>query len=277
VADCGCGVPIYAEWNLELGQNYQEQITADVEHHGFPLGAIGDRAPVYGTRACPFQGNYTFILPGDPAGVGRPSGDSYGVVTVDRGGMLTFAGKLADGSSLSQSVPLSTNGVWPMHVMLYSGQGTLLGWPQFARQPRRLAGEGIVWLRPAMVTGYFSNGFILETNLVGSFYPGSNPTLPVSNACVALVEPDQGVAFRNRVILTAANAVVNLGPQPLTMSITTSNGLFRGNVAIPCGLEGPCSLAPVVFQGVVLPARTNGAGYFRLNGRSGRVEFGPCP
>jgi hypothetical protein len=44
----------------------------------------------------------------DPAT--EPSGDGYGLVTISPTGWVILAGTLGDGTKISQSVPVSTNG-----------------------------------------------------------------------------------------------------------------------------------------------------------------------
>jgi hypothetical protein len=72
------------------------------------------------------------------------------------------------------------------------------------------------------------------------------------------------------VTLTASNTVINRGPQPLTMTITKTNGVFTGTIVLPS------TATAVPFQGAVLQGQTNGCGYFRNAGQSGWVIFGPA-
>ena len=51
---------------------------------------------------------------------------------VDSKGTVKFAGKLGDGTSVSQSALLSIDGQWPFYISLYSGSGSLFGWLTFA-------------------------------------------------------------------------------------------------------------------------------------------------
>ena len=49
-------------------------------------------------------------------------------LTVATSGQVTFAGTLADGTTVSQSAKLSQYGQWPLYASLNSGKGQLRGW-----------------------------------------------------------------------------------------------------------------------------------------------------
>ena len=83
------------------------------------------------TNPCPYAGRYTLAMPGEEGEPGCPEGSGYGLVTVDTGGNVVMSGWLADGTVMSQSVPVSPEGDWPLYVSLYSGKGLLMAWLNF--------------------------------------------------------------------------------------------------------------------------------------------------
>ena len=71
---------------------------------------------------------------------------------VDKAGRLRLSGELADGTKISQSVPVSPNGEWPLYVSLYGGKGSILSWITFAdRTTDQLTGL-LNWTKPALLT-----------------------------------------------------------------------------------------------------------------------------
>ena len=80
---------------------------------------------------CPYAGWYTLVFPGQDSDPTLPKGDGFGTLRVTTGGTALFAGTLADGAKISQSVPLSAMGAWPLFASLYSGNGTFMDWMSF--------------------------------------------------------------------------------------------------------------------------------------------------
>jgi hypothetical protein len=92
---------------------------------------------------------------------GVPSGNGYLLLT-NRFGQLTYAGALADGAPVGQTVPLGRLGDVPLFANLYGNTGLMLGWAGFSNEA--LQGETpLVWIKPATTAGPFADGF---TNLL---------------------------------------------------------------------------------------------------------------
>jgi hypothetical protein len=275
---CGSNT-LLVEWVLDLDHTRTNYLTGRVTpgSGAWEAQLLGDRAPVYGNSSSPYRGKYTLIIPGarDAAVTDRPVGDGYGSATVDAGGLLTLAGRLADGKPITQSVPVSTNGVYPLYLPLYGGEGLALSWVQLNSLPlpaNRLVGDKLLWERPKISNApYYPEGFEFVTSVVGSKYAASSPVLPFTEGAITFVGGNLPEPFTNRVTLTASNTVINGGQQPFTMTITRSNGLFNGTVTLPGAMNS------VAFQGAILQDQTNGLGFFRHAGQSGWVIFAPAP
>src|SRR5262249_8613249 len=72
-------------------------------------------------------GRFTPVIPGQPGAMNVPGGDSYGVLTVNAGGLVQFSGSLSDNTKIAQSIPISQDGNWALYVPLYAGQGLITG------------------------------------------------------------------------------------------------------------------------------------------------------
>ena len=121
---------------------------------GFSIAQLlADRATFHAaTNPAPFAGKYTMAIPGMRAGSDGPNGDGFGSLVVDKAGRLRLSGELADGTKISQSVPVSPNGEWPLYVSLYGGKGSILSWITFAdRTTDQLTGL-LNWTKPALLT-----------------------------------------------------------------------------------------------------------------------------
>ena len=109
-------------------------------------------------------GAYTLMLP-DCSGQGGPAQRSVGSVKLTGSGTITAAGKLADGSSFSQSTQLSKDGQWPFFAFAPGGSDVLLGWLNFADEGS-LAGD-VVWMKPAQPGGKYPGAFSVTVPAVG--------------------------------------------------------------------------------------------------------------
>jgi hypothetical protein len=111
----------------------------------------------------PQAGSYTMTLLGASDGTMSPGYGSYGTVTVAPNGRVHLTGRLSDGTAISQSAGISTNGGWPLYVSLYGGKGSLLGWISFTNQPASRFNGTATWTKTAARGSWYANGF---TNLV---------------------------------------------------------------------------------------------------------------
>jgi hypothetical protein len=279
VGECCTTNPVTVEWALDLDPTRTNDLTGRLTpgSGAWEAQLLGDLAPVYGANASPFKGKYTLVIPGshDPGVTDVPTGDGYGSVKVNRTGLLTLVGTLADGKPITQSAQVSTNGHWPLYVSLYGGKGSLLCWAQFSTNPPPadpLHGERVLWVRPAITnTASYPNGFEVVTSLSGYPYKATSPVLPIgTNGSLVFMGGNLLAPLTNRVMLTETNTVIPLDSQPLTMVIVRTNGFFNGTIELP-GTNGM-----VRFQGAIYQSQTNGSGFFKSQGQSGQVIFGPA-
>jgi len=111
-------------------------------------------------------------------------------------------------------------------------------------------------------------GFTNETTAVGSLYvppAGTGKILNLSSAKVNFSGGDLGANFNNVVSVNAGSSVVNLRPNPLTLTIAPTLGSFTGQVAEPrTGVVH-------AFGGVVLQKQNAGYGFMSGVKASSRV------
>jgi hypothetical protein len=259
-------------WALHLDGS--DRVSGTVTNASWTAELAGDRA-VFGTLN-PYAGGgkFTFVIPGTPADTTAPEGDSYGTVSVDTKGTVSYKGYLADKTTTAQKVPVSKNGEWPFFVSLYAGKGSILGWIT-----NLTAGdfEGSVnWSKPALTTQkYYPAGFNNTYSMIGSRYAApvgaTNRVLDLTNALVSFTGGNLQ-AFTNEVALGLGSKVTNNTPaNRLVLTFTLPTGLFKGSVTAP----GTTRAIP--FAGAVLQRGTNASGYFLGTNQSGRVLFEAAP
>ena len=202
---------------------------------------------------------------------GTPPGYGYLLIT-NRAGMVTLSGALADGTSFSQTVPLSGAGDLPLYGNLYGGTGLLLGW--VGLEGGALTGN-LTWVKPASRTSaIYASGF---TNLVavqGS--PWTNPApgtaavdLPSGQLAISggsLPDINFNVAVNNN------NALVKLAggaANSLTGSINPKTGLLTVTFGNGTGNSTTKGL------GAVLQNVTNAGGYFLGKTNAGSILLTP--
>ena len=214
-------------------------------------------------------GHYTLLVPGAADGVGHPGGDSYGTVTVSSTAGISFAGVLADGTKVTQKADLLPEGQWPFYVSLYSGNGSIFGWLTF--------NNGVIsgtedWFKLAGASGkFYPAGFTNSTEAVGSSYLFTNgiPVLNFSSGQVSFSNGNLVDSFANQITLGATSKITNQSPNALTLTITTSSGLFKGSVVNPAGGKA------IPINGVVLQQQNVGGGFFLGTNQTGRVFIDP--
>lgn len=109
-------------------------------------------------------GSFTMAIPGADDPEDGPVGYGAATVTVTAGGVLTFAGTLADGTPVRQQVGLSKYAEWPLYVPLYSKgtKGMLAGWITFndvdPKDP--MADSPLIWVKkPVAGDTYYASGW----------------------------------------------------------------------------------------------------------------------
>lgn len=254
--------------------NQTDQISGSVSDGNWRSDLRADRAVFYtATNPPPFAGKYTVLLSGDGE-VESPAGDGYGTVGIAASGYVTLKGILAERTVVTQRVPLSRDGYWPLHCLLHSRRGSILGWARFGDEPTTDVAGQLRWFKPAVPNArYYPGGFANVTTLVGSRYvPPVGPTnrvLSITNAFATLSGGNLSHPIVNPVILADNNRVTNASTNAFVLTIQKTTGLFIGRV------DDPVSRRRLRFNGALLQKQHAGWGFFLGTNQSGRVYFGP--
>lgn len=211
-------------------------------------------------------GLYTTSLDRGSGGA-EPGGFGYGTATVDSAGALKFAGRLGDGSPVSQKVTLSKTGLWPVYLPAYANRGAVLAWVPVSNHIDT-AGRTL-WTKPSGVPGsLYPAGFSLDPRLFCSPYvppaPGER-LMQVSTGYITLEQGPLAQPLTTELELGTDNKVRPLGAQGLSLKFTPKTGLFSGTVNAPGG--GP----KIKFAGVVFQAADLAVGHFLGSAQSGSV------
>ena len=120
-----------------------------------------------------------------------PAGTSFGTVKVDELGNITFAGSLADGTSVSQSSVISKDGYWPFYVSLYGGAGSLWGINYFTNHTIESV-PCLSWINGtnSSKNALYRSGFTnQQAAAIGSFYsPTNKPLLDLTDGQIILAK-----------------------------------------------------------------------------------------
>ena len=224
------------------------------------------------TNPAPAAGQYTLVIPGQPGLSAVPGGDSYGALTIALAGVIHFSGSLGDNTKISQSIPISQEGNWPMYVPLYGNHGFISGWLAFTSVNSATGSitGNVTWFKPEIAGAkYYPEGFRFSTEVVGASY-----VKPAPGATILNLNADTSVTFTggdltngiiNPIVLGAQDRVTNLGTNAMSFVFSPGNGLFQGNVT------DSNSSQRFPFRGVVLQNQNSAAGYFLGPTQSGEV------
>jgi hypothetical protein len=226
--------------------------------------------------ATQFAGKYTLVIPGSGVPNGpAPDGDSYATVNVGPAGYITASGFLSDSNALSQSVPISQNGDWPLYQSRYAGNGSVWGWLTFdPNNPSYAISGNVSWIKQAVHGAtFYPAGFTNLSSVLGAVYtaPSNNTSqvIALTNGVVIFEGGNLTSSFTNEVVLTETNTVVNDGTNALNFIINLANGAFSGKVQVP-GTHKTNN-----FKGALLQGQATGSGFFLGTNQSGKVSLQP--
>ena len=219
------------------------------------------------------SGRFTALIP--PAGQSQfapqfsPAGYGYLLVGV-KAGTATFTGALADGTPISQTVPVSEQGLAPIYGSLYNNTGLYWGWLDMTGN----SPSGVLyWIKPASNDLFFPNGFTNNVNVIGSpWNVPQGPALPFSVNIPGILEISGGnlmgsLIFSN-IVVRSDNTLINAGslpPNTLAGSISPKTGLLKI-------VFGDAAAKTTAF-GAVLQNSTNAGGAFLGIGNTGSITL----
>ncbi|HHY84619.1 MAG TPA: tandem-95 repeat protein [Verrucomicrobia bacterium] len=264
------GPPLTLRLRVGEGGMYG-QMSGELTDGTWTAGLHGERAAFNASNPASQAGNYTLILPGSAA-PGEPFGHGYGTVKVDSSGRVRFAGVLADGTKVTQSAILCSNGQWPLYASLYSGYGVLVSWITFEDREGDDLNGTVAWVKaPGARSKLYTGGFNLLSPAVGSLFyvPKGAPALSMSEGRVIFAGGDLSSSFENAIAFNAKGKVVNLSDNKLSLAISTKTGTFKGKVV------NPTTGGTHSFAGAVLQKQNAAFGYLTGSSQTSRVEVQP--
>jgi hypothetical protein len=187
---------------------------------------------------------------------------------------MQFVGTLADGTKLSQTLPLAGNGQWPVYTPLYKGKGSIFGWLTLTDAAGSDISGLLIWTKPPGVAGpLYPGGLVTPITVLGSHYHPpltGTPLLNLTDAVLAFDGGDLGTPFAVDALLDPSNkasvALPNISK--VTIKLMTTSGIISGTFV------NPTTLAKRTFNGVLLQKQNAGGGYFLGASDSGYFYFG---
>jgi hypothetical protein len=209
----------------------------------------------------PYAGTHTFVV---PAGQGGPPGSGYVTVTIKTTGISAAVCLLADGTSkITLPAPtLSKTGIWPLY---YNANGEfLMSWIQFnVNPPGNDSGGDVVWIKPALKSAkFYPAGFTNEVPATAAL--NVSPAQGTRQLHLSYGGLSQAADFS--VQIGPNNKVTNLSANKLSLSVSSSTGVFKGSAAVPGAGK------TISFQGALLKGG-EGEGFFMNGSQSGQVKL----
>lgn len=211
-----------------------------------------------------------------------PLGNGYLSATLSPKGKLTYAGRLADGTTLTGGAGLGEGNALPMHHMLYGNTGSIQGALTLGASPAAVFAN-VDWIKsvqpPNSTTRSYRHGFPLHglTGTGGRYIAPQGDALVLGLPLTAnnaklifseggLFQPFSvtfGIAAKNIPLLTAGLT----NPQQLKLSLNAKTGLLTGSgTAIDIDPLNPSlnRQRSGTYTGLIIPGLNRAEGYFLL-------------
>lgn len=225
-------------------------------------------------------GLHTILLPANPdfPEDGFPQGDGYASLRITAKGGVTLAGRLGDGTTITQGGPLTSDGRFQVFIPIYKKAGVLTGWVDFVPQTGISDFNGVLhWSKPENDRdALYPQGFDLALDLMGSRYNSPlrgrrilNFNASDGQSLLGFSKGNLSEVVLKEAVLGADNKLTfpNPGTESPKFSITVSNGLFSGSFLHPeIGKRVP-------FAGVVFQRQNIASGHFKGVNQTGLVSL----
>jgi YD repeat-containing protein len=266
------GAPFTVTLQLDL-LNDSKEITGTLNGGGVTATIVAHRTGFGKSTPAPANlvGRFTVLFEPTSSDAGIPQGVGFATLTVNSAGKLRLAGRLADGTRISQGAVLSGDGDWSLFVLLYKKKGFISGEISFQPLAATDFSGDATWLKPATKGPVHAAAFTTGLAVAGSRYvapPKGQRVLDVANS-----SPNASVRIGERtpaaVTLTTANKIeVNASePDKLKLSIKTKTGIIKGSF-----LDDKKTRK---LNGVIFQKGNRGAGFFLGDTESGLFELTP--
>jgi hypothetical protein len=258
---------------LQLDLTGLGQITGTISGNGWSDTLMANQL-VYSLANPPSQQfqRFTLVIPGGDDSTNQPGGNSYGNITIDNLGTVTFMGVLADESKAAQKTFISRDGEWPFYISSANGLGVTLGWLTFGPGQGGTLDGHVYWDRlPG--GGLYPDGFNFTNGIdaSGSFYSFfiGRRSLKLTNGMIVLQQAGISPAITNYFTLNSNDTLSSTNGMKGAINVVT--GIFKGTVM------NPADNVSIPVNGVVLQSQTNAFGFFVNSNQSGSVFLGAPP
>ena len=180
-----------------------------------------------------------------------------------------ITGALADGTTLSQTAPVSQGSYVPIYDSLYGNKGLLLGWINL--DISNPAGNNLTWIHPVTTKGLYQSGFtnvLLTSQILLS--PWTNPPagLDLLTSLLTVDTISDTNAVTNTVMTSAVGQISGTG---VSGSINPKTGLLK--VTLGSGADKTNGYGAILLNAT--NSATNGGGYFLTKTNAQAIELEP--
>jgi hypothetical protein len=120
--------PLTVQLQLDLTNG---PLTGTVSDGTWTATLLAEAAIYSNTNPAPQAGNYTLLLPSAEDASVQAGGNGSGTVAVSDSGDVTFLGILGDGTPVTCTGTVCSQGLWPFYLPLSGGNSCILGWLSF--------------------------------------------------------------------------------------------------------------------------------------------------
>ena len=120
--------PLTVQLQLDLTNG---PLTGTVSDGTWTATLLAEAAIYSNTNPAPQAGNYALLLPSADNASAQAGGNGSGTVAVSDSGNVTFIGILGDGTPVTSTGTVCSQGLWPFYLPLSGGNSCILGWLSF--------------------------------------------------------------------------------------------------------------------------------------------------
>ncbi len=232
------------------------------------------------------QGQYTVLLPSQPGwGTDEPGGDGWGVLSIDKAGVVKLSGKLGDGTAVTETGYLSGLGEVCFYRDLHKStpeKGRIGGRVLLRATPQSDLDGQLDWRKFAdSKEKQYQGGFEVAVTMIGSQFKAAQTNERLldeledeePNAVASLIAPGlqdyAGQEVERVLSWQANNKLVHYGPQKFSGAANSKTGLVSGSFVDRVGK------LTLKFAGVVFQKQGLAAGQFVHGEGSGALRIMP--
>ena len=269
--------PLALILHIDLNLNpLADSMTGSVEASDWPgpsvLAANLDYFNGTTLKATNYAGKYTFVLPGSETPATSPGGYSAGEFTNNLAGTAILTGTLADNTTItSLSTPISKEGFVPIYYSYGPGTNVIFGWLQFTNEPPQTVLGELTWLKlPTMSKVLYSNGFALQSNIIGSLHSPATTNTLVTNGMLTIADPGQGInlVYTNVSVISNKLTYATTTTNELTATITPGTGAISLSFR-PTGAKANLTAKGAMLQDSPADPAIKAAGWFGGTNQTG--------